>query len=117
MTGKASEALRLVEGRWRETFLRFTETGEAPPEFLAYLDGDANCQKAVDMVLAAQEAALHRLGRALAAADSAGKDKEPAPRPSPAPPPKKPAAAAPRGEAAAALAAAGEDDGPRTGRR
>ena len=39
---KLETALAKVAPRWHKDFLKFIETGEAQPEFLAYLDEDKN---------------------------------------------------------------------------
>jgi hypothetical protein len=41
----------LVDDRWRKEFWDFVQTGDATPEFLAYLQSSADAQKACEIVL------------------------------------------------------------------
>ena len=59
------EALKLVPARWRGEFCRFIEEGEAGDEFLAFLEQDAGCRRACEMVLRADDE-MARLIRAAA---------------------------------------------------
>lgn len=61
---KISEILGLVEPEWQAEFLRFTQTGEAEEEFMAYLERDAGCQKACETVVIAQMVAMQEFARA-----------------------------------------------------
>lgn len=60
-----NEAISLLDPKWHETFLKFAETGEAPKEFLNYVDGSEKAQKAVEMIFRHQSAAMQRLSQAL----------------------------------------------------
>src|SRR5262249_39062139 len=51
---------------WRDAFLKFTETGQASPEFLQYLEGDANAQKAVELAFEQQAQAFEDVAKDLA---------------------------------------------------
>jgi hypothetical protein len=57
--------LKRVPPEWHAEFCRFLETGEAGPEFLAYLDEHQECQEAVDKAMADQAGALAALGSQL----------------------------------------------------
>jgi U3 small nucleolar RNA-associated protein 14 len=57
--------LQLVEPRWHGDFQTFIETGEAPDEFLVFLNQDKNAQKAVDIAFNAQAAAFENFAKAL----------------------------------------------------
>ncbi len=57
--------LSLVAQEWQESFLRFIETGEAKPEFLVFLDENADCQNAVEQVFALQSKAFEEFARLL----------------------------------------------------
>jgi len=58
MANTKPKALSLIAPRFREEFLHFTETGQASPEFLDYLNTDENCQKALEMDFAERSAGL-----------------------------------------------------------
>jgi hypothetical protein len=60
-----ADLLKLVEGQWQETFSRFIETGEAPQEFLDYMDSDPNCQRAVELAFSTQAEAFESVARNL----------------------------------------------------
>ena len=64
---KSQEWLDLVHPEWRLEFETFVETGEASEEFLAYLDRDPACQKAVEAAFTQQAAAFEELSRTLRA--------------------------------------------------
>jgi hypothetical protein len=57
--------LARLETRWHEAFLRFTETGEADAEFLAFMDSDPECQRAVEAAFNEQALAFEKLSRSL----------------------------------------------------
>lgn len=59
------EALKLVDPKWKETFLNFCETGEATPDFLSYLARDEKAQKATEMIFHHQSDAMQKFSRAL----------------------------------------------------
>jgi DNA-directed RNA polymerase subunit RPC12/RpoP len=59
------EALKLVDKKWHKTFLDFAETGEAPKEFLDYIDRDAQAEKAVEMIFIHQSAAMQKFSQSL----------------------------------------------------
>lgn len=50
--------LSLVHPEFRDEFLHFLQTGEASPAFLGYLDGDENCQLAMERVFAEKAAPI-----------------------------------------------------------
>lgn len=62
---KLENALNLIAPQWREDYLHFIETGEAPKEFLSYIDQDASAQEAVEMAFNAQADAFEGLAREL----------------------------------------------------
>jgi len=62
---KLENALAQVDPRWHKEFLSFIDTGEAPEEFLTYLDHDKNGQAAVEMAFNAQADAFHGLAEEL----------------------------------------------------
>ena len=59
----------LVAQEWQESFLRFIETGEAKPEFLAFLDENEDCQKAVEQAFAMQSKEFEEFARLLSQLD------------------------------------------------
>ncbi len=56
-----------VRDEWQESFVRFIETGEAKPEFLAFLDENADCRNAVEQAFAVQSKAFEEFARILSA--------------------------------------------------
>jgi hypothetical protein len=44
-------ALHLVPVHWHPAFVRFMDTGEAPQAFFEYLEADADCRQACEIVL------------------------------------------------------------------
>ncbi len=50
-----------VKPEWRQAFSHFVETGEASKDFLVYLDGDEDAQRAVEIAFKAQAAAFESL--------------------------------------------------------
>lgn len=67
---KLDELAKLVNPHWQGAFLRFIESGEAEEDFLAYLDQDEDCQKAVDLAFTAQAATFEDFARALSSAET-----------------------------------------------
>jgi hypothetical protein len=65
MTTIYEEALKLIDQKYSNGFLRFTQTGEADKQFLDYLDTSSNAQKAVDMIFQAQARAFEDFARRL----------------------------------------------------
>jgi len=65
---KTKELLKLVEPRWHQEFLRFIDSGDASEGFLAYVDGDADAQIAVEKAFDAQAKAFEELASSLASA-------------------------------------------------
>ncbi|MEK6863802.1 MAG: hypothetical protein AABX27_00750 [Nanoarchaeota archaeon] len=59
--------LQKLDSKYHVEFIRFTQTGEASPEFMAYIDDEKNtgAQEAVDMAMEKQADALRELGREL----------------------------------------------------
>lgn len=57
--------LSQLDPRWHEPFLRFIETGEAGPEFLAFMDENRDCQRAVEAAFNDQALAFEKLSRTL----------------------------------------------------
>lgn len=55
MENVQSDILALVAPEFHDEFLRFIETGEADSDFLDYLDRDADCQDAVELVLSTDD--------------------------------------------------------------
>ena len=74
---KLSELLKMIDGNWHGEFVRFVQEGEASDDFLAYLDANRDCQKAVDMAFEAQARGLEDLGQALCAHVPVEEDGEP----------------------------------------
>ena len=66
-----TDALALVDPKWARDFVSFVETGEASDEFIAFLDTNKECQRAVDMVLEQESGKVARVAQLL---------REPAPR-------------------------------------
>jgi hypothetical protein len=62
---KLENALNLVAPQWHKDYLHFIETGEAPKEFLSYIDQDSSAQEAVEMAFNAQADAFEGLAREL----------------------------------------------------
>jgi uncharacterized protein YdbL (DUF1318 family) len=62
-----SQVWALVSAEWHDEFRHFVDTGQASNEFLAYLDEDADCQAAVDLVIDAQAEAFQKLAEVLRA--------------------------------------------------
>jgi hypothetical protein len=62
---KLENALNLITPHWRKDYLHFIETGEAPKEFLSYVDEDSSAQEAVEMAFNAQADAFEGLAREL----------------------------------------------------
>lgn len=58
-------ALTHIEPKYHSQFIMLTETGEASPEFLGYLDNNEQAQKACEMVFEAQANSLQNLARAI----------------------------------------------------
>lgn len=58
--------LERVPARYRAEFSRFLDSGEASPEFLAFLDSDSDCQKLVDLAMTQQASELRGFVQALA---------------------------------------------------
>lgn len=58
-----------VDPQWRKAFIQFVQTGEAPPEFLQYLDHDARGQSAVERAFTAQAEALEELAQVIKRSD------------------------------------------------
>jgi hypothetical protein len=69
---KLENALNLIDPRWRSDYLHFIETGEAPKEFLSYIDQDSGAQEAVEMAFNAQAEAFEGLARELRGISSQG---------------------------------------------
>jgi hypothetical protein len=59
------ELLHLVDSRWHGDFVRFIETGDASEEFLAFMDRDPDCQRAVETAFSQQAADFEELSRSL----------------------------------------------------
>ena len=59
------KVLELVDSKWRDAFLRFVRTGEAEPDFLAYLDATPLARDAVTLVFDAQASAWESLAARL----------------------------------------------------
>ncbi len=57
--------LNMVRQDWRDAFLQFTETGQAAPEFLKYLETDPQAQKAVEMAFDQQAQAFEAVAQDL----------------------------------------------------
>lgn len=68
---KVEHLLHSLDPTWHSAFLHFVETGEASPEFLAYLDHDESCQRAVDAAFGAQAEAFENFSIALKTSESA----------------------------------------------
>jgi hypothetical protein len=51
--GSICEALQFVPVRWLADFVQFVEEGEASDEFLAFLECNAECVRACEIVLRA----------------------------------------------------------------
>ena len=49
------EALRLVPVVWIGEFTRLLEEGEASDDFIRFFEHDANCQRAFEMILRADQ--------------------------------------------------------------
>jgi hypothetical protein len=62
---KLENALNLINPKWRKDYLHFIETGEAPKEFLSYIDQNSSAQEAVEMAFNAQADAFEGLAREL----------------------------------------------------
>jgi hypothetical protein len=62
---RLENALNLIAPRWQNDYLHFIETGEAPKEFLSYVDQDSGAQEAVEMAFNAQADAFEGLAREL----------------------------------------------------
>ncbi len=43
--------LHLIRPEWQSEFRKFVSSGNASHKFMAYLNSDANCQKAVDLAI------------------------------------------------------------------
>ena len=54
------QILDLVEEQWRETFLRFVDSGEAPPAFLEYFDDSPSAQHAAELAFLADRQRLRQ---------------------------------------------------------
>lgn len=54
-----------VDPRWHAEFDRFVTTGDAEPEFLDYLNGNPDAQRAVEQAFAGQASALSELATSL----------------------------------------------------
>ncbi len=59
--------LQKLDSKYHVDFIRFTQTGEASPEFMAYIDDEKNtgAREAVDMAMEKQADAFHELAKAL----------------------------------------------------
>src|ERR1700676_431529 len=57
--------LNMVHQDWRDAFVHFTETGQAAPEFLRYLETDAQAQQAVEMAFEQQAQAFEAVAQDL----------------------------------------------------
>jgi hypothetical protein len=60
-----AEIKLLVGDKWWTDFVRFVQEGEATEEFLAHVDADERTQKAVELALESQTAALREVAEAL----------------------------------------------------
>lgn len=60
---KLDELAKRVKPEWQDAFRTFVTTGDAGPEFLSYLDGDKNCQAAVDEAFTAQASSFEQFVR------------------------------------------------------
>jgi hypothetical protein len=58
--------LASVDPEWRQAFRMFVNTGEASPEFMAYMDASPACQQAVEAAFNIQADGLRSLAEALA---------------------------------------------------
>jgi hypothetical protein len=67
----ARQLLEYVEQQWHRDFLEFIHSGDARPEFLAYIDTNASCQRAIEMAFDMQVAAFDRLASAMQQAEAA----------------------------------------------
>ena len=54
------DVLKGIEPKYHSQFIMLTETGEASPEFLGYLDNNEQAQKACEMVFEAHARSLHK---------------------------------------------------------
>jgi hypothetical protein len=62
---KLDDLLRDVDKRWHQAFIQFVQTGEAPEDFLAYLNKDPKGQSAVERAFTAQVEALQGLAEVI----------------------------------------------------
>ena len=58
-------ASEYIAAEYRTDFIQFTKTGEAKPEFLAYLDKNSRAGEAVDIVFNRQAAAFEDFAQML----------------------------------------------------
>lgn len=56
-----SDYAELIPEKWRDELERFLRTGNASPEFLAYLDNDPDGQQAVETALQAESSGFEKL--------------------------------------------------------
>ncbi len=73
-----TECLALVDKKWAKEFVSFVESGDASDEFFAFLDSNADCQRAVDMVLRNESQGLERVAQFLRSEASPGRTESPA---------------------------------------
>jgi len=64
---KLQDLLASIRPEYHAAFLRFVDSGEAAPEFLSYLDRDADCQRAVEDALELETAGFRGLANELRA--------------------------------------------------
>jgi hypothetical protein len=73
-----STLLENIKPEWRRQFVQFIDSGEADSTFLAYVDSDADAQRAVEAAFNVQAAALEELSQSLQAATAANTASAPA---------------------------------------
>ena len=69
---KIDELAKMIAEPMQAPFRQFVQTGEAPDDFLTYLEHDASAQQAVERAFDAQAAALGGLAKAIHEDNQAG---------------------------------------------
>lgn len=64
--GTIEEVARQVDDKWRDSFLKFVESGEADQEFLDYIDTNDAIQTAIDYAFRVQAESIDELTSELA---------------------------------------------------
>jgi regulator of replication initiation timing len=54
-----------IDSRWHSDFRKFVDTGEASDAFIEYMDTNEDCQRALELSLAAESASLKKLAQSL----------------------------------------------------